>query len=289
MPQQLLDPPATREGIARPVDRSGRHILNVSIDRRAVEPNEDGSIGFKGHAIVWNTRTWIGSSSWGYWEQIAPESVTKTLQEADIRFLINHDAHLLLARNKAGTLRLSVDDTGLAVDADMAPTTYGQDIAISLDRGDISQMSFAFEELGYSYEKLDDGKSLYTVTEMRLWDVSVVTYPAYVETDAGLRALAFEHICRTAGLTGADSRRAMRHFAAGEPIDPEIIAHLQRAVALDLGTQTAPEAPAARDESEPAPATRSDDSPPAATTDTPTTSRLRRAHLATATNMLKES
>jgi HK97 family phage prohead protease len=284
----LLDAPDTRTGIARPIDRSGRHVFRGSIDTRAVETNEDGSIGFVGHAIVWNTRTWIGSKSWGFWEQIAPESVTKTLQEADIRFLQNHNPDLLLARNKSGTLRLTSDATGLAVDADMAPVTYAQDLAVLLERGDISQMSFAFEELGYKSELLDDGTRLYTVTEMRLFDVAVVTYPAYEETDAGLRSLAFEQLCRAAGISGADSRRLMRHFASGEPIDPEILSHLQRGVALEAGTPPEPPAEAERSESEPATTTRSEASPPAETTgDRSKSSELRRRTLATRTNLLE--
>lgn len=281
MPQQLLDPPK-RDSMPRPLDTQGRRVFRAQIDHRAIRAasDDDDSIGFTGHAIVWMTRTWIGSKRWGFWEQIAPQAVTKTLQEADIRFLQNHDPNLLLARNTAGTLRLESDDTGLQVDADMAPTSYARDLAVLLGRGDISQMSFAFEELAYEYEETEDGRDLYTITELRLFDVSVVTYPAYTETDAGLRSLAFDHMCRSAGLTAADSRRLMRHFAAGEPIDPEVLAHLQR---------FAPSAsPPGEDPSEPAETTRNDSSP-ASTTSTPDTNTLRQRTLAVRTQMLKES
>lgn len=275
-----------RESIPRPLDQAGRHVFRASIDQRSVQRRDgdggDGSIGFTGHAIVWNTPTWIGSKRWGFWEQIAPEAVTKTLQEADVRFLQNHDPNLLLARNKAGTLRLSSDATGLAVDADMAPVTYAQDLAVLLERGDISQMSFAFEELAYKYEEADDGEALYTVTELRLFDVSVVTYPAYESTDAGLRSYAFERLCRTAGLSPADSRQVMRHFALGEPIDPELIAAIRGA---ELATSTP--APAGSDHA-PAETTR-DDSPPAETTGAPTPDHLRTRHLATRHELTKES
>lgn len=275
-----------RESITRPIDRAGRHLFRASIDRRSVQRRDDdgdGAIGFVGHAIVWNTPTWIGSKRWGFWEQIAPEAVTKTLEEADIRFLVNHDPNLLLARNKAGTLRLSSDGTGLAVDADMAPVSYAQDLAVLLERGDISQMSFAFEELAYKYEELDDGEALYTVTELRLFDVSVVTYPAYESTDAGLRSYAFEQLCRTAGLTPADSRQVMRHFALGEPIDPELLAAIR---GVQPATPSTP-APAGSDHA-PAETTR-DDSPPAGTTGTTPISQARRRHLATRTDITRET
>ncbi len=211
-----------RADFARPVDPAGRHILRGNLDSRSITKKEDGSIGFIGSAIVFNERTWIGSRSWGYWEQVAPEAVTKTLQEADVRFLINHDPNLLLARNTAGTLRLTADETKLAVDADMAPTTYAQDLAVLLGRGDISQMSFAFEELGYAYSELANGEPLYTITELRLFDVSVVTYPAYDVTDAGLRAVAFEQLLRARGLSDIESRKVARTLASGQDLDQEL-------------------------------------------------------------------
>lgn len=206
--------------IEHPVDALGRvrvraRIDGASIERRA-DDDGDESIGFKGTAIVFNTRTWIGSKTYGYWEQIAPEAVTKTLQEADVRFLINHDPNLLLARNKAGTLRLDAETSGLAVDADMAPVSYARDLAVSLERGDISQMSFAFTPLAWRTEEAEDGKELITFTELRLWDVSVVTYPAYEETDAGLRGAAFDALCRSVDL---DPDTVLRDLAIGEPVE----------------------------------------------------------------------
>lgn len=204
--------------IDHPVDELGRMRFRAKIDSSAVEfrSGEDNSIGFKGTAIVFNSRTWIGSRDYGYWEQIAPEAVTKTLQEADVRFLINHDPNLLLARNKANTLRLAALESGLGVDADMAPVSYAQDLAVSLQRGDINQMSFAFTPVAWARSEAEDGKTLITFTEIRLWDVSVVTYPAYEQTDAGLRSAAFEALCRSQGL---DPVEFLRQFNEGTALD----------------------------------------------------------------------
>lgn len=261
-----------RTQIPRAIDRNGRHLFRGLIDTRAVtRSDDDGSIGFKGHAIVWNKRTWIGSKRWGFWEQIAPEAVTKTLQEADIRFLQNHDPNLLLARNTAGTLRLNSDDTGLAVDADMAPTTYAQDLAILLDRRDISQMSFAFEDVAWNYTEAEDGNPLYTLTEIRLFDVAVVTYPAYEETDAGLRSLAFEQLCRSAGLSASDARQFTRQLAMGESVDPEIVESVRAAVpALSVPPETVQEE---RSDSAPAETTHTQTPPAETTGDGDTTTR----------------
>lgn len=181
-----------------PIDAFGRHRFRATIDKRSVTA-DDGVLRFKGHAAVFNSRTRIGSPSWGFYEEIAPGSFSKTIGEADVRFLINHDPNLLLARNKAGTLRLAEDEVGLFVDAEMAPTSYAQDLAITLERGDCSQMSFAFDPIIEEYVRLADGEDLYIVKECRLWDVSAVTYPAYEDTDAAMRAAAFEQVCRESG------------------------------------------------------------------------------------------
>lgn len=193
---QLLD--TGQRKVEHPVDGLGRVRWRAEIDQHAIQraASDDGPIGFRGHAAVFGRRTWIGGKRWGWWEEVDSGAFSKTIKEADVRFLINHDPNLLLARNKARTLRLSEDKVGLDCDADMAPTTYGRDLAISLERGDISQMSFAFDVIGYRVGEAEDGKELITLTELRLWDVSVVTYPAYAETDASLRSAAFGELCR---------------------------------------------------------------------------------------------
>lgn len=227
MPQllerQLRTFGAGEDRLAHPVDVLGRARFRASLDRASVHVTRSmdasSAIPFGGTAILFNKRTWIGSSDLGFWEQIAPQAVTKTLQEADVRFLQNHDPNLLLARTNptmraAGnaTLTLTPSLGGLVTNADMAPVSYAQDLAVLLERGDISQMSFAFDPLAWIREQLPDGTQLITITELRLYDVSVVTYPAYEETDAGLRAAAFDAMCRTSGF---DPATVIRDFFSG--------------------------------------------------------------------------
>jgi hypothetical protein len=82
--------------------------------------------------------------------------------------------------------------------------SYVADLVVSLERGDISQMSFAFEPIAWRFEEAEDGKDHYVLTELRLWDVAVVTYPAYEDTDAGLRSAGFEALTRSLGLDAAE-------------------------------------------------------------------------------------
>lgn len=276
----LLDKRTFKRGdseLVAPVDALGRMRFRAALDRRAVTRAEDGEevVGFAGHAAVFNKRTWIGSRSWGFWEEIAPGAFRKSIGENDVRFLKNHDPNLLMARNKAGTLRLSEDDVGLATDADMdTRQSYVADTVISLERGDISQMSFAFDPIAWTRQELDDGEILYTLTELRLWDVSVVTYPAYEDTDAALRAAGFEAVTRSLKL---EPRALLERLG-----DADFDAYVQRQISPSPDGDTEPGKPPTR-EGEPAPATR-EDSPPDITTGADR-SALARRHLAAATTL----
>jgi HK97 family phage prohead protease len=161
-----------------------RRFIADSPELRAAD-NTD-FIPMKGYAAKFNKR----SQDLGYFvEQLAPGAFTRTIAEDDIILNINHDASKILARNTNGTLRLSEDSVGLVTDADMANTSYAQDLAVLMRRGDINKMSFAFGTLRDHWEELADGTLLRTVLEARLFDVAIVTVPAYEDTEAGLRSL----------------------------------------------------------------------------------------------------
>jgi HK97 family phage prohead protease len=219
-----------RRKVDAPVDALGRERWRARMDSQRIEMRDHEGDGdgadFFGHAAMFNKRTWIGPRRFGFWEQVAPGAFDKTVGEADVRFLVNHDPNLLLARNKSGTLTLDVDDGGLATAAKLdRRQSYTNDVVIALERGDISQMSFAFEVVRDTWEILDDDTELRTLDEVRLWDVSVVTYPAYEDTDAGLRAVAFEVLCRSAGIDDDQRDRLLQDLTGlahvADPVTPE--------------------------------------------------------------------
>jgi hypothetical protein len=82
------------------------------------------------------------------------------------------------------------DDQGLAIEIDPPDTQAARDLMVSIERGDISQMSFGFRVKGEEWE-FNDGEDpdIRTLTEVQLFDVSPVTYPAYTQTDVGVRSL----------------------------------------------------------------------------------------------------
>jgi len=109
----------------------------------------------------------------------------KTINDgADVRLLVDHEG-VPLARTKSGTLRISEDDKGLRVEADLDEANPDAARVMSaLRRGDVSQMSFAFEPVKDSWSS---DKKTRELKEVKLFDVSVVTYPAYEETMVQLR------------------------------------------------------------------------------------------------------
>jgi HK97 family phage prohead protease len=109
----------------------------------------------------------------------------KTIKDgADVRLLIDHEG-VPLARTKSGTLELEEDARGLKVTADLDPNNPDAARVISaMRRGDISQMSFAFRTIKDAWS---DDRSVRELREVQLFDVSVVTFPAYEATVAELR------------------------------------------------------------------------------------------------------
>ncbi|MEM9566290.1 MAG: HK97 family phage prohead protease [Actinomycetota bacterium] len=254
-------------------DAQGVHRRNFALDTAELrtdlaELGPDDPIPFRGHAAVFDSRTWIGGKVWGFWEEIARGAFTKTLQECDCRFLDQHDPARLLARYRrvpADTMRLAEDSTGLDVDADLAPTTVGRDLGILLDRGDLTQMSFAFRIVKEEREELEDGTTLWRVLEVELFDVSTVTYPAYDDTDAGLRT--FTEVCRFAGLSDRDQAR-MAEALRSDEVDPDVAGLLRTASGALEELATAPGADGRSEPDltpEPASSTRDEDTPAAAT------------------------
>ena len=157
------------------------------IERRTLRTSEirlaDGETPkIAGHAAVFNT--WADIGGW-FKESIKPGAFAKTIKENDIRALVNHNENYVLGRNRSGTLRLNEDAKGLFVEITPAKTTWADDLLTSMRRGDINQMSFGFkvnkQEMNYDA----DERVLLDVT---LFDVSVVTFPAYPTTTAEVRS-----------------------------------------------------------------------------------------------------
>lgn len=141
---------------------------------------DDGTLRLVGYAATWDRWYRVTDQRGTYDERMAPGSWRRTLsRKQDIRFLENHQG-VPYGRTKSGTLTLTADDVGLLADAKLDPRQQrARDLYAAVERGDVDQMSVAFEVL---QQKWSDDRSQRTINEVRGYDVSVVTYPANEET-----------------------------------------------------------------------------------------------------------
>ena len=127
----------------------------------------------------------------GFKEKIRQGAFAKTIKEGDIRLLFNHDPNFILARTSNGTMTLEEDKRGLQFTASLPNTTYASDLKESIRRGDISQNSFGFRTINDKWKISDDRNKLdeRTLTEVKLFDLGPVTFPAYPQTTVKVRTL----------------------------------------------------------------------------------------------------
>jgi uncharacterized protein len=167
--------------------------MNREVERRAFDADEFRVEGeaegrtIVGHAALFNT---LSSDLGGFREKIATGAFSNA-EENDVRALFNHDPNLILGRNKAGTLVLDEDERGLRVRISPPDTQFANDLLKSIERGDVTQMSFAFRVKEDDWEKgKGDDPSIRTLRKVELFDVSPVTYPAYKQTEVGVRSMS---------------------------------------------------------------------------------------------------
>ena len=152
------------------------------------EPDESEMILEADFAVFGKeTELWKGA-----FEEIAPGAFAKTLSD-DIRALINHDTTLVLGRTKAGTLVLEETDKVLRGMIYINPSdTDAVNLYERVKRGDIDQCSFGFDILDEETEWRDDGTVKWTIKEVKLYEVSPVTFPAYEDTAVQARSKEVE-------------------------------------------------------------------------------------------------
>lgn len=169
-----------------------RTMVCRSTQYRAAEDN--GELYIEGYFAVFNSVYEIAP---GLTESISPGAFAGALG-GDVRALTNHDTTLVLGRTKAGTLELREDGHGLwgrvrinREDSD-AMNLYHR-----VQRGDVDQCSFGFDILEENVESREDGSVHFTLEKVSpLYEVSVVTFPAYEDTAVAARSAQAEQIRR---------------------------------------------------------------------------------------------
>lgn len=140
---------------------------------------EDGQRWIEGYFAVFGAvyELWPGAT-----ESVLPTAFEGALED-DIRALCDHDARLVLGRTRAGTLELRTDAHGLWGRIRVNPDDQDAlNLYARIQRGDVNQCSFGFDILDEKTEYRADGSVHWDIARVRLYEVSVVTFPAYEET-----------------------------------------------------------------------------------------------------------
>lgn len=178
----------------------------------------ENTVNVRGYAAVFDTVS--------HGEYVARSAFNKTLNDGDdVRLMVNHDG-VPLARTASGTLTLDVDDTGLKIDADLdLSNPRVAELTSAMSRGDLDQMSFAFKPVRSPMEDRN-GQRVRALKEVKLIDVSLVTFPWYEATSAEV--------------TRSTLDEALVAVRSGRPLTAEQTAALRDAVADAVPPVTEP-------------------------------------------------
>lgn len=159
-----------------------RRVYPTEIEVRRVGGKPPKLVGY---AAVFDS---LSDDLGGFREKIAPGTFKKTIKRSDVRALWNHDPNYVLGRRKVKTLKLKEDEHGLRMEVEPPDTQWANDLMVSIERGDVDQMSFGFITILDEWENKGK-KTTRTLREVELIDVSPVTFPAYPDTTVALRSL----------------------------------------------------------------------------------------------------
>src|SRR5690625_2599451 len=166
-----------------------RRSIDVNLQTRAVEETDEKVI--EGYFAVFNSETELFP---GAYEEISPGAFDNTLSN-DIRALVNHDTQYVLGRNKSNTLDLKVDSRGLWGSIKInEKDTDAMNLLKSVRCSDVDQCTFGFNIINESTEYQYDGTVKWTINEIDLHEISVVTFHAYGDTSVQARMKKKEQI-----------------------------------------------------------------------------------------------
>lgn len=164
------------------MERNIRQVRSIASDFKTREDGEEKRI--EGYFAIFNSNYQISNDMS---ESVAPGAFANTLG-GDIRALIDHETMYVLGRNQAGTLELREDSHGLWGSILLNPNDQdAMNLYARVQRGDVNQCSFGFDILSEDTDIREDGSVHWTIKEVKLYEVSVCTFPAYAETSVQAR------------------------------------------------------------------------------------------------------
>lgn len=165
-------------------DGREQRFFTAPVEMRAAADGQDERTA-TGYAALFNVESDIG----GYWvESIAPGAFDKSLRSNDVIAVHSHDWGRVVGRVGAKTLALREDTKGLYFENQLPDTTDGRDLVVSIGRGDIAGMSFAFITRKQEWDETVEPPRR-TILEAELIEITYTALPQYPETTVGLRSL----------------------------------------------------------------------------------------------------
>jgi uncharacterized protein len=188
----------------------------VNTSEFEVRETPDG-MTFTGYAAVFNS----ASEPLPFIERIAPGAFRRSLRDrSDIKLLWNHDTGEVLASTRSGSLRLYEDEKGLRVEAELANTSRGRDTAELIRTQRVDAMSFGFTVPPGGDEWNEDGSER-TVKSVRLFEVSIVAFPAFTATAGSTAVRALDKVATRAEVDVDALNDTLLKIENGEEITPD--------------------------------------------------------------------
>ncbi len=196
------------------MEKNNRKVRQMRTIASPFKTREDGEeLRIEGYFAVFNSiyDIWDNMS-----ESVAPGAFADTLGE-DIRALTDHETMYVLGRNKAATLELREDSYGLWGSILINPNDQdAMNLYARVQRGDVNQCSFGFEILEEETEFREDGSIHWTIKKVKLYEVSVCTFPAYAETSVQARKDEYTELMkRKAEAWRAEMRNKLKGVSNG--------------------------------------------------------------------------
>lgn len=169
-----------------------KELRSVKCQYRAEKTEEKGMFAY-GTPILYGVRTTLWDDKYERVDEIIePGAAAESIKNDDIRSVWNHDPGIVLGRKSSGTMIIEDTKDGVQVEIMFPDSEEGRSKFETIRRGDVDQMSFAFDSLEreVTREEKDGEKSVILVTQKRIkvYEVSPVTFPAYEDTTINARA-----------------------------------------------------------------------------------------------------
>lgn len=155
-----------------------------------IENDDEGKLIVSGYVNETGKQSHLLGNKKKFKETIQKGAFTRALKKGnDIHFLAEHDENKILASTRNGSLKLVEDERGLLMTAEISDTSYGRDYHTLIKDGILRNMSFGFSVDKDNWNRGNDGTYTRDISDLTLYEVSVVTNPAYPQSSISARGL----------------------------------------------------------------------------------------------------